>query len=179
MRYELDADGLTVTHGARNLSERSRSVGGRDASVPPDRGDARSKHLTLTAPAATYFVVDERLNPVAEMPVTPEVDLRGGRDRRRTSTSTPPTARSSMPTPSDGRGDIAWLEAPDGSRTTLWQGLDWGYLQVFTTDLFPRQEGHGRAVAVEPMTAPPDALNSGAGRHVLDARVRPGRVRGA
>lgn len=66
-------------------------------------------------------------------------------------------------TPSQGRGDSAWLEAPDGARTTLWQNLEWGYLQVFTTPIFPRPEGLGVAVAVEPMTAPPDALNSGQG----------------
>jgi aldose 1-epimerase len=70
--------------------------------------------------------------------------------------------------PVDGRGDSAWLDAPDGSRTTLWQDLDWGYLQVFTTDNFPRESSFGRAIAVEPMTAPPDALNSGQGLIWLD-----------
>jgi aldose 1-epimerase len=63
--------------------------------------------------------------------------------------------------PAAGRGDSAWLDAPDGARTTLWQDLDWGYLQVFTTDSFPRDGVLGACVAVEPMTAPPDALNSG------------------
>jgi aldose 1-epimerase len=35
-----------------------------------------------------------------------------------------------------------------------------GWVQVFTPDDHP---GRGRAVAVEPMTCPPDALNSGIG----------------
>jgi aldose 1-epimerase len=34
-------------------------------------------------------------------------------------------------------------------------------VQVFTTPKFPRSGVPGLAVAVEPMTAPPDALNSG------------------
>jgi aldose 1-epimerase len=63
----------------------------------------------------------------------------------------------------DGRGDVAWLTAPDGSRTTLWQSTAWGYVQVFTTHAMPTADGPIDAIAVEPMTAPPDALNSGQG----------------
>jgi aldose 1-epimerase len=120
------------------------------------------EQLVLTAPAATFFEVDERLNPTAESPVVPDVDLRNGRvvGELRLDTAYGSVAHAR---PGDGRGDSAWLEAPDGSRTTLWQDLDWGYLQVFTTPSFPRPTGPGTAVAVEPMTAPPDALNSGQG----------------
>jgi aldose 1-epimerase len=65
--------------------------------------------------------------------------------------------------PAGGRGDSAWLTGPDGARLTVWQDLDWGYLQVFTTPRYPRRTELVTAVAVEPMTAPPDALNSGQG----------------
>ncbi len=61
------------------------------------------------------------------------------------------------------RGASAWLEAPDGRRLTLWQNADWGFVQVFTTQIFPKAGERVAAVAVEPMTAPPDALNSGQG----------------
>ncbi len=161
VRYSLEADGITVTHGVHNLSARTApwAVG----THPFLRvGDVPVEQLRLTAPAATYFVVDGCLNPTAEEPVTPDVDLRvprlvGDLDLD--------TAYGTLAhrAPVGGRGDSAWLDAPDGSRTTLWQDLDWGYLQVFTTDEFPRDGVHGRAVAVEPMTAPPDALNSGQG----------------
>lgn len=40
----------------------------------------------------------------------------------------------------------------------MWQDGNWGYIQVFTTDAYP---GQSRAVAVEPMTAPTDAFNTG------------------
>ena len=52
------------------------------------------------------------------------------------------------------------LTAPDGRSLTLWQGDGFDYVQVFTTDRYP---GQPVAVAVEPMTAPADALNSGQG----------------
>jgi aldose 1-epimerase len=159
VRYALTPDGITVTHGVRNLSARSApwAVG----THPFLRvGDAPVEQLTLTAPAATYFVVDERLNPTSEDPVTAPVDLRTPRvvGDLELDTAYGSLAHANA---GDGRGDSAWLIAPDGARTTLWQDLDWGYLQVFTTDSFPRAGAFGRAVAVEPMTAPPDALNSG------------------
>jgi aldose 1-epimerase len=159
VRYALEPDGITVTHGVRNLSRRRApwAVG----THPFLRvGDVPVEQLTLTAPAATYFVVDERLNPTAEEPVAAEVDLRSPRNVGELELDTA-YGTLSHASPAGGRGDSAWLEAPDGSRTTLWQDLDWGYLQVFTTDEFPRDGIPGRAVAVEPMTAPPDALNSG------------------
>jgi aldose 1-epimerase len=159
VRYALEPDGITVTHGVRNHSSRRApwAVGThpflRVGAVPVEQ-------LTLTAPAATYFEVDERLNPVAESPVTPHTDLRTPRVVGDLALDTAYGTLTHAAT-ADGRGDSAWLDAPDGSRTTLWQDLDWGYLQVFTTDSFPRDGVLGRAVAVEPMTAPPDALNSG------------------
>ena len=51
------------------------------------------------------------------------------------------------------------LTGPDGG-VELWADPDFGWVQVFTPGGFPDR---GRAVAVEPMTCPPDALNSGLG----------------
>jgi aldose 1-epimerase len=125
-------------------------------------GDVPTESVTLTVPAATSFEVDDRLNPTAESPVTPEVDLR---EPRRIGDLALDTAYGTLThaAPADGRGDSAWLTTPDGARLTVWQDLDWGYLQVFTTQEYPRGAGRVTAVAVEPMTAPPDALNSGQG----------------
>jgi aldose 1-epimerase len=49
------------------------------------------------------------------------------------------------------------LTGPDGG-VQLWADPDFKWVQVFTPGEFP---GRGRAVAIEPMTCPPDALNSG------------------
>ena len=58
------------------------------------------------------------------------------------------------------------VAAPDGGGTELWADPAFGWVQVFTPADFPRHGPDGvvtaaRAVAVEPMTCPPDALNSG------------------
>ncbi|CAN5188591.1 aldose 1-epimerase family protein [soil metagenome] len=158
--YALTSDGVRVTHRATNVSGRRApyAVG----THPFLRvGETPVEQLTLTAPAATYFEVDEVLNPTAESPV--EGTLSDLRNSPVVGSLVLDTAYGSLAhaNPADGQGDSAWLETPDGARTTLWQDLDWGYLQVFTTPIFPRADGLGFAVAVEPMTAPPDALNSG------------------
>ena len=57
------------------------------------------------------------------------------------------------------------LTAPDGRGVTLWSDPAFGCTHVFVTDRLP---GRPIAVAVEPLTAPADALNSGEGLHWLE-----------
>ncbi len=160
VRYELTADGVAVTHGAEN---RSTAAAPYAVGTHPFLrvGDVPVDTLTLTVPAPSYVDVDERLNPVATVPVDgTRFDLRHG----------PLVADVELDTAyaavEHADGASAWLTAPDGSRTELVQDADWAYVQVFTTPIFPDQDGAGgvhRAIAIEPMTAPPDALNSGDG----------------
>lgn len=157
VRYEVRPDGITVTHGVANLGERRAPYA---AGTHPflQVGDHPVEDLVLTVAAATYFDVDERLNPVAERPVDgTRFDLRPG---ARVGDLELDTAFGGV-THRDGAS--AWLTAPDGATVELVQDVDWGYVQVFTTDEFPRAGVPGRAIAIEPMTAPPDALNSGQG----------------
>ena len=160
VRYELAPDGLTVTHGARNLST-ARAPYATGSHPYLKVGDAPIAELELTVPASSYFAVDEHMDPTGEVPVegTP-VDVRSP---RRVGDLDLDTAygRVEHANVSAGRGDVAWLIAPDGARTTLWQSTAWGYVQVFTTDEMPSADGPIDAIAVEPMTAPPNALNSG------------------
>lgn len=155
VRYQVRADGLTVTHGVTNLSDQRApyAVG----THPFLRiGDTPVEDLVITVAAATYFDVDDRLNPIAERPVDgTRFDARGG---LRVGDLEYDTAFGGV-THRDGAS--AWLTAPDGATVELVQDVDWGYVQVFTTPRFPRGGVPGFAVAVEPMTAPPDALNSG------------------
>jgi aldose 1-epimerase len=60
------------------------------------------------------------------------------------------------------------LTAPDGRFVELWQDESFGYVQVFTTRSFPTEAREGLAIAVEPMTAPPNAFNSGLGVRWLE-----------
>lgn len=173
IRYELTQHGLTATHGVTNRStERAPYATGTHPYLRV--GDAPIAELELTVPAASYFDVDERLDPIGEVAVEGTAyDVRaprrvGGLEFDTAFGRVEPARVVDGPT--GPRGDVAWLTAPGGSRTTLWQDVAWGYVQVFTTRIFPIGGGIGGtggggelidAIAVEPMTAPPDALNSG------------------
>lgn len=171
VRYELRPDGIRVTHLVHNRAARRApwAVG----SHPFLRvGDAVVEDLVVQAVAGSRYPVDDRLNPTGPaVPPDEGTDLRVPRrvgDLRLDTAYGELAHRDTV----DGHGDVAWLEAPDGARTTLWQDLSWGYLQVFTTPRFPRPDGPGTAIAIEPMTAPPDALNSGEGLIWLDPDER-------
>lgn len=162
VRYEVRPDGLTVTHGVTNLGDR-RAPYATGAHPFLRIGDTPSEDLIVTVAAATYFEVDDRLNPVSERPVDGTgFDLREG---RRVGDVDLDTAFGGV-THRDGAS--AWLTAPDGATLELVQDVDWGYVQVFTPRDFGRPSGAGPAIAIEPMTAPPDALNSGQGLQWLE-----------
>jgi aldose 1-epimerase len=171
VRYELRPDGIAVTHTVHNRSAH-RAPWAVGAHPFLRVGDTPVEELTLELAAEAYYPVDERLNPVAGATAVDELtDLR--RPRRVGDFRLDAAFGDVRHRASDGiAGDVAWLRAPDGSRTTLWQDLAWGYLQVFTTPRFPRPGGLGTAVAVEPMTVPPNALNTGEGLIWLDPDER-------
>ena len=59
---------------------------------------------------------------------------------------------------SDGR---VWAHLRSaGRQVSLWAGAGYGWLQVFSSDTL-HGERHRKAVAIEPMTCPPDALVTG------------------
>ncbi len=61
----------------------------------------------------------------------------------------------------DGEGHaVVRLRRPDGTGVQLWAGAGYDYLEIFTGDtLAPAQRRRG--LGVEPMTAPPNAFQSG------------------
>jgi aldose 1-epimerase len=161
VRYELVDGGLEVTHTVLNLSAAAAPVA-LGAHPFLTIGDVPTADLTLTVHASTRFEVDARLNPIREIPVEGTYDLRAGRSVGEIDFD---DAFGSVQTVD---GVSAVLAAPDGRRVLLVQDENHGYVQVFTTRGFPKHSGGGNgepglAVAVEPMTAPPDAFNSGLG----------------
>ncbi|NEM92252.1 aldose 1-epimerase family protein [Galbitalea soli] len=154
--YELVDDGLRVTHSITNESASDAPVA---IGTHPffQIGDVDTEQLTLTVHGSTRFPVDERLNVGDEIPVTgSKYDLRSGR-------------KVSEVNLDDAFGAVvpvdqvtATLTAPDGRWVGLWQDENFPYVQVFTTRIFPRiGGGFTTGVAIEPMTAPADAFNSG------------------
>ncbi|MDQ1608050.1 MAG: aldose 1-epimerase [Microbacteriaceae bacterium] len=156
VRYELVDDGLHVTHTITNASDTDAPVA---VGTHPyfKIGDVPTGDLTLTLSAATHFEVDERLNVLAEHPVdgTP-YDLRGGvlvRDLH----------------VDDGWGGVAiangessqTLMAADGRTVSMWADEHFGYVQVYTSRNLATETTSEVAIAIEPMTAPTNAFNSG------------------
>jgi aldose 1-epimerase len=155
VRHALVDDGMVVTHRITNETDQPAPVG---IGAHPffSIGDVPTGDLTLTVHAGSRFPVDERLLPSAEIPVDgTEYDLRGGRTVSELDLD-------------DAFGDVqpvdqvtATLAAPDGRTVSLWQDENFPYVQVFTTNKFPRGTSLVTAIAIEPMTAPADAFNSG------------------
>ena len=118
-------------------------------------GEVPSEELTVTVGARTRLVTDERLIPRGTEPVGGDFDLRTGR-------LVAELDLDSAYTDLEFDGGLArhTLRAPDGQSVTLWQDAVCGYVHVFVTTNFP---GRTKAVAIEPMTGPANAFNSGEG----------------
>ncbi|MFE5703563.1 aldose 1-epimerase family protein [Rhodococcus koreensis] len=154
--YRLDDEGLTVTHAVTNVGTKPAptAIGAHPYlkidGVPTD-------DLVLTVDAKTHFAVDERMNASTRGPVTDlPHDLTRG-------------VRIGDVTLDTCLGDVAMtnrqaqhrLNAPDGRFLTIWGDHCFRYVHVFTTDkLLPTGD---TALAIEPMTAPVNALNTGEG----------------
>lgn len=153
--YALTPNGIVGTHRATNVGDSDAPVA---LGVHPYlcRSDVPTADLTITVPAATWFAVDDQLVPVAQHPVDVDTDLRQG---RRVGDLEIDRAYGMLDRDHDGRARVT-LTAPDGRGVSLWLGEGMDYVQVFTMHTYP---GHDVAVAIEPMTAPADALNSGQG----------------
>lgn len=163
VRYELTADGLTVTHTLRNLGAQEAPVA-IGAHPYLAIGDVPSDELILTVAARSHIEVDDRLNPTGQAPVEgARWDLRGGRlvgELELNDCWADVDVR-------DGRSEHG-LRAADGRSVTLWADASYNYVQVFITRIFPDGQDVRTAVAIEPMTAPADAFNSGHGLRWLD-----------
>jgi aldose 1-epimerase len=156
VRYALTAAGLTVTHTLSNASDAAAPVA---VGTHPylKLGGVPTADLVLTLAAGTVFETDDKQIPTREVPVEgTDFDLRGGR----------PVAELALDHGFGGvpeGGAVHSLSAPDGQRVELWGDENFRYVQAYTPQDFPTEQGPGVAVAIEPMTAPADAFNSGEG----------------
>lgn len=153
--YALTDTGVAVTHEVENVGTDVAPVA---VGTHPYLmiGGVPTRDLALRSSGTHRFVVDQQLIPTDEVPVSPGNDLREG---RRLGDITLDTAYSGLRRDADGLIRHS-LTAPDGRSLVLWQGAGFDFAQIFTTDRYP---GQSLAVAIEPMTAPADALNSGRG----------------
>lgn len=158
--YSVSDDGLTVEVGAANRGSDPAPYGVAahpylTPGVLPAAGAADGWSLHL--PAGQRVAVDDRLLPVGLV----DVDGTGFdfRSPRSLAGAQLDTAFGGLQRELDGIGRIR-LTGPGGGAVTVWmdRGLDW--IQIFTADPLPG-DWNRAAVAVEPMSCPPDAFNSG------------------
>jgi aldose 1-epimerase len=154
MRYAVAADGLTVTHTVRNLGAAAVPFG--VGAHPYIRaGDAATDDCTLHLAATTALPLERGLPSGPGRP--------GGVDGPLKGLELDHAFGGCLPAEGDTLVRHRLL-GPDGG-VELWAEPDFRWVQVFTPDDHP---GRGRAVAVEPMTCPPDAYNSGTDLIVLE-----------
>jgi aldose 1-epimerase len=155
--YRLDADrGLEVSISARNIGSLAAPYG--TGSHPYlTAGAATVDECELELPAGLWQPIGERGIPYdSPKDVTgTEFDFRAA---KRIGITRLDSALTGLTRESDGRAR-AQLTGPR-NQVTLWAGPGYEWLQVFTGDTL--DPSHRRkAVAIEPMTCPPNAFVSG------------------
>ncbi|MEZ2389828.1 aldose 1-epimerase family protein [bacterium RCC_150] len=160
VRYEIDSDlALRVSQTLINDGA-SRAPFVLGAHPYLRVGDVPPEETVLTVHAGRRLVVDQQLIPRTSAPVEGGFDLSGGRSLAGLDIDVALTDLEY----DDGVARHT-LSAADGRSVTLEQDVSCAYVQVFVTDTFP---GRSRAVAIEPMTGPANAFNSGEGLRWLE-----------
>lgn len=157
--YQLDKAGLTVCFRARNAS-----------SVPAPFGIGFHPYLTvgtaiddavLHIPASRYLVMDNRGLPMGD-----ELVAGSARDfiePRAIGSLRLDTGYTDLLRGADGLARASVARPDQGRRVSLWADSLFRYLMVYTGDTIETVARQRRAVAIEPMTCPPNALRSGIG----------------
>jgi aldose 1-epimerase len=161
---------------------------GADGAHGADGPAARADELSVRVPARRRLVSDASHVPISEVPVDSSegvgrAEAEGGdagaggaeaagaagrydfRVARPVGPTVLDTCYTDLERDPDGRARVC-LRAPGGAGVTVWLDETWPYVQVFTGDTLSEAERR-RSVAVEPLTCPADAFNSGAGLRVL------------
>jgi aldose 1-epimerase len=156
VEYALSDGGLTVRTAATNLGADACPYGS-GAHPYLTLGGATIDPLVLRVPAGRVLVSDERGLPVGSEPVDgTERDFRAGRPIGATKLDNAFTHLERDP---DGRARVSLHHPGSGDSIILWVDEHYPYLMLFTGDPLP--DVNRRALAVEPMTCPPNAFRSG------------------
>lgn len=156
--WELGAEGLTVTQAATNRSD-SAAPYASGAHPYLLAGPGPCDRWELELPAATYLTVDEeRLLPTGRAPFEGILSDPLG-------STVLNHAVTDLERDEHGVARVGLLDDDAGTATQLWVDEHHRWLQVYTGDDTPTPRV---SVAVEPMTAPPDAFNSGEDLVVLE-----------
>ena len=169
VEYALTADGLVVT-----------TVAQAAGAGPVPYASGHHPYLTvgtptvddaeLTLPARTWLPTDDAQIPTgtADVAGTP-LDFRS---RRPVGDVRVDHAFTDLARDADGLARAVLRNPADGREAELWVDGAYGWLEVFTGDALPDPARRRRGLALEPMTAPPNALQTGQGV----VRLEPGQT---
>jgi aldose 1-epimerase len=164
VRYTLEDSGVRVSHSVRNLSSRVVAPFAVGAHPYLRLGVEPVEDLILHIRADRALNLDAAHIPRGEFSVGGSAwDLRGGRPVK---SIVPHAAYTGL---SIARGAIVHrLRSGTGRTVELWADPDYAWVQVYVASGFEGDDGSRTAVAVEPMTAPPNALRTGEGLRWLE-----------
>jgi aldose 1-epimerase len=156
VEYALSDDGLSVRTTATNVGADACPYG-CGAHPYLTLGTATIDALELRSPSRTVLVHDERDLPVGSEAVEgTEFDFRVARPIADTKLD---NAFTDLERDADGRARASLADPATGRELTLWVDEHYPYLMLFTGDPLP--DVNRRALAVEPMTCPPNAFRTG------------------
>ena len=157
IEYALSDDGLQVRTTATNLGPAPCPYGcGAHPylSVGTETVDA----TVLRTPARTVLLTDDRGIPTGATRVSDtELDLRHPRAIEATKLD---HAFTDLERDEDGLARVELTDPGSGAALALWVDRSYPYVMLFTGD---RPDVERRAIAVEPMTCPPNAFRTGEG----------------
>ncbi|MGW0802617.1 aldose epimerase family protein [Nonomuraea sp. NPDC002799] len=155
--YRLRDDGIATTITVRNLGA-ARAPVALGAHPYLRVGDVPTARLRMRLHADHVWPLDERHVPVGRVPRTVADVLVSESPRHATYESSSPGTTISHA-----------LTSPDGRRVTLTADGAYRFTQVWIAGDLASDDGPREAIAIEPMTAPPNALRSGVGLHWVEA----------
>lgn len=161
-RWSVGADGLRADHEVINTGVHDVPFG---FSVHPyfQFPGVAVDDVALRVPARTRVLADSRLLPIGAVKVAgTEYDYA---EPRRIGEAVLDTTFGDVDHDPDGTSAVS-LTAPSGESIVVWADGTFGWWQVFSSDTLSGAR-HRRALAIEPMTCPPDAFRSGRDLTVL------------
>jgi aldose 1-epimerase len=153
VEYRLRSEGLEVTLAAANLSSGWAPFGaGCHPYLAAPSGRVDDGELEI--PADEYLEVDDRLIPTGR-----RLSVEGSQLDFRSARQVGETVLDNCFVPTARQASFAG--------TTIWWGPEFGYLQAFTGDTLS-PEARRTSLALEPMTCPANAFQSGEGLIALE-----------
>ncbi len=159
LEYHVGREGLTVTTRAQSLEEVSIPFGigfHPYLTAGPETVDG----AILQVPARHTLDVDDRGLPTGALTPVEGTDY-DFTTARFVGPAVLDTAYTTLARDTDGLARAS-LDAPGGvGGATVWVDAAFPYLMVYTGDTLGELQRRRRAVAIEPMTCPPNALRTG------------------